>query len=131
MNPAKKEKKAAKPSSASTIPKYPRHSVQKALRIPRAILEQNAGQDCKDSEAAVFTGVGFAGPFKVELSSGIKYGLLSRPESGRVIITDLAKKILHPQKTNDLIDGLREAALNSPEISKIYTHYRGENLPDK
>jgi len=43
----------------------------------------------------------------------------------------LAKKILRPQQPQDEVDGLREAVLNAPEISEVYTHYRGENLPDR
>ena len=115
----------------SKVPKYPRHSIAKALRIPRAILEQNAGKSCTDEEAARFSNLGFGGPFKVELSSGIKYGLLDRPEEGHVQITDLAKKVLRPQQPQDEVDGLREAVLNAPEISDVYRHYRGENLPDR
>ena len=30
----------------SGIAAYPRHSVRKALRVPRAILDQNAGKAC-------------------------------------------------------------------------------------
>lgn len=40
------------------------------------------------------------------------------------------KKILKPQAPNDAIDGYREAILNAPDISAVYKHYRGENLPD-
>jgi hypothetical protein len=46
--------------------------VDKVLRIPRAILEQNAGKDCTDREVAKFVGVGFGGPVKVEISSALK-----------------------------------------------------------
>jgi hypothetical protein len=124
-----RKKTASGPSK--TVPRYPRHSISKALRIPRAILEQNAGKSCTDEEAARFSNVGYAGPFSVELSSGIKYGLLERPQAGHVRVTDLAKKILRPQQPQDEVDGLREAVLNAPEISEVYTHYRGENLPDR
>src|SRR5690242_12924814 len=63
---------------------YPRHAVEKALRIPKAILEQNAGKSCSDREAADFSGVGYHGPFRVELSSSLKYGFLSRPKPATV-----------------------------------------------
>lgn len=33
------------------VPNYPRHDVEKALRIPRAILDQNAGKPCSEKEA--------------------------------------------------------------------------------
>jgi hypothetical protein len=62
----KKERKKGGAESATA--KFPRHSIEKALRIPRAIIEQNAGKECSDSDSARFVGVGFNGPYKVELS---------------------------------------------------------------
>ena len=117
-------------TASSTTAKYPRHALKKALRIPQAILDQNAGKECSEKEAAGFIGVGPAGPFRLEVSSAIKYGLLERPSTGRTNITDLAKKILRPQTPEDELSGLREAVMRAPDISKIYNHYRGENLPD-
>jgi hypothetical protein len=117
--------------SATGQAKFPRHSVTKALRIPRAILEQNAGRPCTPTEAAIFLGLGSAnGPFAVEVSSSIKYGFLERPQSGQVQPTVLAKKILRPQAPSDEVDGYREAVLKAPDLSEVYQHYRGENLPD-
>jgi hypothetical protein len=110
---------------------YPRHPAQKALRIPRAILEQNAGKPCSDSEAARFSGIGYHGPFKVELSSAIKYGYLSRPQPGTVELAELGKKVLRPQNPEDALNGLRQAVLNAPKISDVYKYYRGENIPDE
>lgn len=117
-------------TKSSTTAKYPRHALKKALRIPKAILEQNAGRECAEKEAAGFIGVGVAGPFRLETSSAIKYGLLERPSTGRMKITDLAKKIIRPQTPEDELSGLREAVMKAPKISKVYNHYRGENLPD-
>ena len=127
------KKSARKNRSGTTIatPKYPRHSISKALRIPRAILDQNAGHDCTDKQAAGFVGVGFAGPFSVEISSGIKYGLLERPTTGHLKLSELARKILRPQSPTAELAGLRETVMKAPEISKVYNHYRGENLPDR
>jgi hypothetical protein len=98
--------------------------------VPKAILDQNAGQPCSEAEAASFVGVGFAGPFRVEVSSAIKYGLMERPSPGRVALTERARQILRPQKPEDEIKGMREAALDAPDIGEVYQHYRGENLPD-
>lgn len=126
--PAKKKAvaKTVKPSS-----NYPRHSIDNALRIPRAILEQNAGKDCTPKEAAAFVGVGFGGEFQLEISSSKKYGLLDAPARGHVAVSNLAKKILRPKDPSDEIDGKREAVLKAPDIAEIYGHYRGENLPDE
>lgn len=110
--------------------KFPRHSLEKVLRIPRAIFEQNAGKSATAEEVASFVGVGLNGPFRVELSSAIKFGLLQRPSSGSLEPTPLARKIIRPQSPSDELEGLREAVLNAPEVSDVYKHYRGENLPD-
>lgn len=110
--------------------KYPRHAVEKALRIPKAILDQNAGKSCTVKEAAAFVGVGDAGPFQTEVSSGIKYGFLDRPVAGQVQVTDRAKQILRPQDPEDRLHGIRDAVLSAPVITDVYGHYRGEYIPD-
>lgn len=127
-----KTKRVASATSKKSPPaKYPRHVVDKALRIPEAILQQNAGKPCTVKESATFLGVGDAGPYQVEVSSGIKYGFLNRPEPRKIAVTDRAKKILRPQDPQDKLQGLRDAVLNAPVFSEVYGHYRGENLPDQ
>jgi hypothetical protein len=105
--------------------------VTKALRIPKAIFEQNAGKACSREDAARFLGLGSpAGPFGVEISSALKYGLLEDPEPGKIQPSALARQILKPQSPTDVVAGYREAVLKAPAISEVYQHYRGENLPD-
>jgi hypothetical protein len=41
--------------------RFPRHSIERALRIPEAILNQNAGQPASPLEAAKFLGLSSAG----------------------------------------------------------------------
>ncbi|MGH8660123.1 MAG: hypothetical protein ACREV4_17100 [Gammaproteobacteria bacterium] len=113
------------------VPKYPRHSLEKVLRIPKAILDQNAGKECSEEETAQFLGIKYnKGPYALELSSAMKFGLLDRPSAGLIAVSDLAKKILRPQNAQEELVGLREAVLKAPDISSVYSHYRGENLPD-
>jgi len=132
--PAKNQgAKLVKPKAKATIAtsNYPRHSLEKALRIPKAILDQNAGRECSKNDAAKFIGLAKAhGPFDLEISSGLKYGLLERPNPSHLKPTELAKQILRPQASSDEINGYRQAVLNAPVISDVYKHYRGENLPD-
>jgi hypothetical protein len=66
----------------------------------------------------------------VEISSSSKFGLLDRPAEGKIQPTELAKKIIRPKDDMEEIQGYREAILKSPNISDVYKHYRGENLPD-
>ncbi|WP_292972468.1 hypothetical protein [Mucilaginibacter sp.] len=132
---SKENKKAAekeKKGKPQVVPNsnFPRHSLLKALRIPKAILEQNAGRECSEKDASEFLGVGLNGPFRVEISSSIKFGLLERPTAGMVKPTELSKRIIRPQSADDELAAIREAVLNAPVISDVYKHYRGENLPD-
>lgn len=122
------KKEAAKKTVSAA--KYPRNTLSKVMRIPEAIFAQNAGQPCTDKESASFVGATYNGPYQVELSSAIKFGLIHRPKQGHVATTDLANKIIRPQDPQDKIDGLKEATLMAPDISSVYQHYRGENLPD-
>ena len=131
---SRKKKRNTKAKRGSKIQvskaKYPRHTIDKVLRIPRAILQQNAGKECSEKDSAKFVGVGYAGPYQLEISSAIKYGLLERPSAKRLKITSLAKKILRPQNSDEELKGLRESVLKAPDISDVYNYYRGENLPD-
>lgn len=49
------------PTPNTPPPKYPRHDVRRALRIPQAILDQNAGHPSTPNETAAFLGVGYSG----------------------------------------------------------------------
>jgi hypothetical protein len=111
--------------------KYPRRTVDKSLRVPQAILEQNAGKECSDREAAGFLGVTLSGELQVEINAALKYGFLERPAPGRLKLSDLARKVLRPQEPRDAIEGYRQAVLKAPDISDVYKHHRGENLPDQ
>ena len=132
------KKKAAKKASTKTrassksSSNYPRHDLSDSLRIPRAILDQNAGKPCADDVAAGFLGLKSAkGPFGVEISSAIKFGFLVRPEPKHLEVTELARQVLRPKSEDDVTSGNRQAILDAPVISDVYKHYRGENLPDK
>lgn len=127
-----KKKATAKKAAARSAQqaKFPRHSIEKALRIPKAIIDQNAGKPTSLADAAKYTTGGSAnGPFKVEVSSAKKYGLL-RSEGGKLVPEERARRILYPQTETDRLEGIRQAVLEAPDIAQVYSHYRGENLPD-
>jgi hypothetical protein len=46
-------KKSNSTTSSGATAKFPRHTVEKALRIPKAIIEQNAGRECSEADAAM------------------------------------------------------------------------------
>jgi len=127
--PAKKT--AQRAAARGPAPKYPRHSLEKALRIPRALIEQNAGKPATRDEAVRFAGgTGLNGPWSVEISSGQKYGFLAS-DSGTVSLTDRARRAISPQSETDRQSALREAILDAPDFSSVYNYFRGEALPDE
>jgi hypothetical protein len=130
---AKRAAGARKPAgsrSAAHMAKFPRHSVVRALRIPRVILDQNAGHETSPAEAARFLGGKVSGEFRLEISSAKKYGFLTSQE-GKLALTDRAKHVIRPQNDTDELEAIREAVLEAPDISEVYNHYRGEYLPDE
>lgn len=122
---------AQKAAKVAQQAKFPRHPVEKSLRVPKAIFDQNAGKPTSLADAAKYTTGGSAnGPFNVEVSSSKKYGFL-RSEAGMLVPEERARRILFPQSDTDRITGLREAVLAAPDLAEVYSHYRGENLPDR
>jgi hypothetical protein len=101
----KRAKRATRAKASGGTAKFPRHSVE-ALRIPRAIIDQNAGHECTEAESAEFVGVGYNGPFRVEVSSALKYGFLERPSAGRITVTDRARQAIRPQRAGDDVEAL-------------------------
>src|SRR5688572_11369428 len=95
----KKSGKKTGNASAGSSANYPRHTVEKALRIPKAILEQNAGKECSEADSAKYCGVGYNGPYRLEVSSALKYGLLERTGPSQIRPTELAKKIIKPKSS--------------------------------
>lgn len=130
---AKRKAAAAKTRRAKSTAqqaKFPRHSVERALRIPRAIYEQNGGNPATAKEAATFTGAGaVSGAFRLEVSSAKKYGFL-QSEGGKLALEDRARQAIAPQSETDRVTALRDAVLAAPDLSTVYNFYRGENLPD-
>ena len=124
-------KAAAKRTTSAVAAKYPRHTVEQALRLPEAILKQNAGNPTTPDQAVKYAGgTGKAiGRWVTEISSSKKYGFLDA-EGGNLVLLDRARRALLPQEEGDRRNALREAVLSAPDISDVYSHYRGGNLPD-
>ena len=109
---------------------FPKHSILACLRIPKAMLEKNAGKESTYRAAANYAGLAYNGDIGVEISSAIKYSLLEKPDTGLIKPTELLRRIVRPQSPNDKTDALREAVQQAPIIGEVYKYYRGENLPE-
>jgi hypothetical protein len=126
------KRKVSAETTAARQAKFPRHPVERALRIPQALYEQNGGRPATLQEAVRFTGgTAVSGGFRTEVSSAKKYGFLESADNNKVALTDRARKAISPQSPNDRVDALREGVLAAPDLSNVYSFYRGENLPDQ
>jgi hypothetical protein len=123
-------KKAVAVKRAAPGADYPRHAVDKALRIPKALYDQGATRGATVAEAAQYTTGGkVTGPFNSEVASAKKYGFL-RSDAGKLVLEDRARQAIAPQRETDRISALRDAVQDAPGIAAVYAEYRGENLPD-
>src|SRR5207302_11357340 len=89
-----KPSRRSKTSTAATAraAKFPRHTVERALRIPQAIYDQNGGRPATLQEAVAFTGgAAVSGPFRTEVSSAKKYGFLEPFPGGKIGLTARAR----------------------------------------
>ena len=86
MAKKKATKKVAQKNNSNQLnSNYPRHNLERSLRIPEAIIKQNAGKECTEAESATYLGIKFnKGPYNLEISSSLKYGLLERLSPGRI-----------------------------------------------
>ena len=125
---AKRKGKQSRGRPSATAARYPRHSVKSPAHSSRNNRSKRRRELCR-ARSATYVRV-FNGPYRVEISSALKYGFLERPRAGVIAVTERARQAIRPQKENDDIDALRQAVLSAPEFSEVYTHYRGEYLPD-
>lgn len=124
--------KVSSDTAAGRAAKFPRHAIERALRIPQALYDQNGGRPATLQEAVHFTGgTAVSGAFRTEVSSAKKYGFLESAESNKIGLTDRARSAIAPQSPTDRLSALRQGVLAAPDISDVYNFYRGENLPDQ
>lgn len=122
--------KAKSKAAPTDVAKFPRHTVEQALRIPEAILQQNAGNPATAAEAVVFAGGKISGSWRLEISSAKKYGFL-RSDGAHLVVEERARRAIAPQAENDRRDALRDAVISAPDLAEVYKFYRGEALPDE
>jgi hypothetical protein len=128
----------AKPAPAETgrarapSADFPRHTLEEALKVPRAIQDTNAGQPMPPLELAPAVGSSpGSSTFRDLLSSSIKYGLTAGSfNQERVSLTDLGRSILEPVTPAARSKALVDAGLRPPAFKAAYEYYRNKKIPD-
>jgi len=109
----------------------PRTSLVKALRLPRALLEQYAGQPTPPIDLALAVGVKpSSSGWRTLTGSAIGYGLTEGGYNASTIsLTDLGRRAVAPQTEGEDIEALREACLKPAVIGMFLKKYDGNKFP--
>lgn len=111
----------------------PRISLNEALRVPKAIFDNYAGDPTKPLDLAVALNLTpTSSHFRVICGAALGYGLTKGGPNAEVIeITELGKRILRPTEEGDDIEARLEA-LNTPTIIKEFlTKYNNSRVPNE
>lgn len=126
---------AGKPAKRSRISQadIPAISLEKALRVPRAIADNYASHATRPLDLASALDVQpSSGGFRLECGAAIGYGLTEGgPNAPEVSLTTLGKRIVTPTEVDDDKVALRDAAIRPTVANQFYTKYDGSPLPPK
>lgn len=117
---------------ASTRP-YPRRSLEQALRVPRAIRENNAGNEWASKEVAAALRVGSgSGNFFYLSAASRDFGLsVGTRDTATIKLTDLGRQAVYPGSDEEEAEALRTAFLSVDIFRRVLEYYKGNNLPER
>ena len=132
MSESEKPAAVAKRSRISQAD-IPAISLEKALRIPRAIAENYASHPSRPLDvASAIDATPSSGTFRVECGAAIGYGLTEGgPNAPEIALTPLGKRVVTPTEIDDDKVALRAAALKPTVAEQFYKRYDGSPLPPK
>jgi hypothetical protein len=127
-----------KPSAAKKEPRtylsqsdVPLYSLEKALKIPQAIVDNYGKGPSKPLEVAKVLEVSPTDPrFKMQAGASIAYGLTDGGwNASQIALTPLALKVLKPKNEDEPTQAKREALLRPRVIREFLTKYNDAAIP--
>jgi predicted nucleotide-binding protein len=112
---------------------FPKHTLDEALRVARALSDKNGGQPLPPTDTAIALGISpGSSEFRTLLSSSIKYGLTSGSfNSEKVALEPGGRDIVEPTSPDDGRHALEKAVLAPATFKAIYEYFRGKKLPEE
>ena len=126
-----KKKVPAPKGPAAKGPKFPRTTLEKALKIPYAIKDLNGGNPWEPEEIRKAVGTPQGNSWYYHTAASRDYGLtLGTREAIKISLEELGREIVYaPDPTTELT--LKKQAFLKIEIfKKVLEYYKGSNLPD-
>lgn len=111
---------------------YPIFTLEKALQIPLAIKENNAGNPWAPSQVAKALGLGErSSQLDFYTRSAQLYGLISGTRAAsQIAIERLGREVVYAPDPQSELTSKQRAFLNVEIFSKVVEYYKGSNLPD-
>ena len=109
----------------------PQRSLEEALRLPKAIVAEYAGEPTTPVDLAIAVGVKpTSSNWRSLTGSAIGYGLTEGGSNAPLIsLTDLGRQAVSPMKEGEDIEALREACLKPTVVSGFLGKYDGSKFP--
>ena len=105
---------------------YPRRSLRYALKLAEAVA--SLGGKCSVETCAESMKKKVSGAFAALVSAAVKYGLVTS-KSGQLAVTEQFNKYRLAYDEEEKRELLRQAFLNVPLFSQVFTRFRNGKLP--
>lgn len=145
--PAQPPKVASKPAAKAAAKKdtpkqkkpaalpwtFPKNTLEDAIKIARAIEEQNAGNPMRPEMLAKAVGYNSVADWRFLdlLRSASQYGIVTGSgKKSPVGLTDIGRDIVAPSSPSARPRGLREAFRTVEDFRKVEDFYQGKKLPE-
>jgi hypothetical protein len=112
--------------------KFPRVTLEEAIKVPMALKEKNGGNPWATEEVAKALGISRKTNFFFYLAAGARdYGLtVGSRDSERIQLTALGRDIVYPPDAQAELQKKREAFLRVEPFRKVLEYYKGSDLPE-
>src|SRR5947207_1334731 len=101
---------------------FPKHSMDAALRVARALEDRNGGNPLPPTELAIAMGISpGSSELRALISSSFRYGLTDGSyKSARVSLTDLGRRVVAPLSSEDQHRAELQAAFTPSTFQAMY-----------
>ena len=109
----------------------PRHTIDEALRVVRAIADNYGKQPTKPFDVAAAMGIApTTGSFISLTGAAVAYGLTEGGSKAETIsLTDLGRRVVAPTEEGDDLNAKREALMRPRVVREFLTKYDESRLP--